>query len=134
MFTTFTGDGDILKAIELGHLEDDDMEKDVFEQTLINQQNGFKHQKMAVDSGYWPTYRFNPDNAAKGKNPLTLDYKKPKVSVEEYVYTENRFKMLTKMDPERAKALLKKSQENVDSVWKDYEHMASLDFSDKKED
>ncbi|MEN8192417.1 MAG: pyruvate:ferredoxin (flavodoxin) oxidoreductase [Bacteroidota bacterium] len=96
--------------------------------------DGFKHQKLAVDSGYWPTYRFNPDNVAKGKNPLTLDYKKPKVSVEEYVYTENRFKMLTKMDPERAKALLKQSQEHVDAVWKDYSHMASLDFSDKKED
>ncbi len=96
--------------------------------------NGFKHQKMAVDSGYWPTYRFNPDNVVKGKNPLTLDYKKPKVSVEEYVYTENRFKMLTKMDPERAKMLLKSSQEHVDAVWRDYEHMANLDFSDKKED
>jgi pyruvate-ferredoxin/flavodoxin oxidoreductase len=96
--------------------------------------HGFKHQKMAVDSGYWPTYRFNPENVAKGKNPLTLDYKKPKVSVEEYVYTENRFKMLTKMDPERAKMLLKSSQAHVDSVWKDYSHMASLDFSEKKED
>ncbi len=96
--------------------------------------DGFKHQKLAVDSGYWPTYRFNPDNVAKGKNPLTLDYKKPKISVEEYVYTENRFKMLTKMDPERAKTLLKRSQEFVDSVWEDYSHMASLDFSHKKEE
>ncbi len=95
---------------------------------------GFKHQKMAVDSGYWPTYRFNPANVAKGKNPLTLDYKQPKISVEEYVYTENRFKMLTKMDPERAKTLLKKSQAHVDAVWKDYSHMASLDFSEQKED
>ncbi|MCF6269230.1 MAG: pyruvate:ferredoxin (flavodoxin) oxidoreductase [Melioribacteraceae bacterium] len=96
--------------------------------------DGFTHQKLAVDSGYWPAYRFNPDNVVKGKNPLTLDYKKPKISVEEYVYTENRFKMLTKMDPERAKTLLKKSQEFVDSVWEDYSHMASLDFSSKKEE
>lgn len=95
---------------------------------------GFKHQKLAVDSGYWPMYRYNPDNVANGKNPLKLDYKKPKISVKDYVYTENRFKMLTKMDPERAKTLLEKSQENVDSVWREYSHMASLDFSKKEEE
>ncbi len=94
----------------------------------------FKHQKLAVDSGYWPMYRYNPANVAQGKNPLKLDYKGPKIPVEEYVYTENRFKMLTKMDPERAKMLLEKSQAHVKAVWKEYSHMASLDFSKKEEE
>jgi len=48
MFTTYTGDTDILKAMELGHLEDADLEKDVFEQTIINQQKSFKHQKIKL--------------------------------------------------------------------------------------
>jgi pyruvate-ferredoxin/flavodoxin oxidoreductase len=95
---------------------------------------GFKHQKLAVDSGYWPMYRYNPDNVTIGKNPLKLDYKAPKIPIEDYVYTENRFKMLTKSHPERAKELLKLAQNSVDSVWREYSHMASLDFSKKEEE
>ena len=95
---------------------------------------GFKHQKLAVDSGYWPMYRYNPDNIALGKNPLKLDYKAPKIPIEDYVYTENRFRMLTKSHPDRAKELLKLAQTSVDSVWREYSHMASLDFSKKDEE
>ena len=43
---------------------------------------GFVQQKLAVDSGYWPIYRFNPENVALGKNPLKLDSKDPKIKEE----------------------------------------------------
>ncbi len=79
-------------------------------------------------------YRYNPDNIAVGKNPLKLDYKGPKVPIEDYVYTENRFKMLTKSHPERAKDLLKLAQVSVDAVWSEYSSMAARDFSLKKEE
>jgi len=93
---------------------------------------GFKHQKLAVDTGYWPIYRYNPENVALGKNPLKLDYKEPKLPISDYVYTENRFKMLTKSHPERAAELLKLAQASVDSVWSEYSNMAARDFSLKK--
>ena len=96
--------------------------------------HGFQHQKLAVDSGYWPIYRFNPENVALGKNPLKLDYKGPKIPVKDYLYTENRYKMLTKSHPERAKHLLEMSQEHVKTVWKQYSHQASLDYSDTDEE
>ncbi len=91
--------------------------------------NGFKQQKLAVDSGYWPMFRYNPENIYAGKNPLKLDYKGPKIPLKDYTYNETRFKMLTKSMPERAKELLAKGQEHVKEVWKIYENMASMDYS-----
>ena len=52
---------------------------------------------MAVDSGYW--------TLAEGKAPLILDSKKPTIPVAEYIYTENRYKQLTRNNPEVAKKL-----------------------------
>jgi len=92
-------------------------------------EKGFVQQKLAVDSGYWPIYRFNPDNIQQGKNPLKLDYKGPKVPLKDYLYNENRYKMLTKSHPERAKELLGIAQEHVKEVWKLYSHQASMDYS-----
>ncbi len=98
---------------------------------------GFEQQKLAVDSGYWPLYRYNPENIKKGKNPLKLDYKGPKIPLEDYIYNETRYKMLTKANPERAKKLLADAQEHVNEMWKIYSHMASMDYShflEKQED
>jgi len=92
-------------------------------------EKGFVQQKLAVDSGYWPMYRFNPENIKQGKNPLKLDYKGPKIPLKDYVYNENRYKMLTKSHPERAKELLALAQEHVKEVWKLYSHQASMDYS-----
>ncbi len=102
----------------------------------IDMSKGFVQQKLAVDSGYWPIYRFNPNNISSGKNPLKLDSKDPKIPLKEYIYTENRYRMLTKSHPERAKDLLKMSQEHVNESWKQYKYMAEMDYShlaDKEE-
>ncbi len=95
----------------------------------IDMEKGFEHQKLAVDSGYWPLYRYNPENIKAGKNPLKLDYKGPKIPLEEYIYKENRYRMLQKANPERAKKLLAEAQEHVKEMWKIYSHMASMDYS-----
>ncbi len=95
----------------------------------IQMEKGFYQQKLAVDSGYWPLYRYNPDNVKSGKNPLKLDYRGPKIPLENYIYNETRYKMLTKSHPERAKQLLKAAQEHVNELWKIYSHMASMDYS-----
>jgi len=66
---------------------------------------GVEQQKLAVNSGYWNLYRFNPALTAEGKNPLILDSKAPSMSVEEYMNTETRFKTVMQTFPERAKKL-----------------------------
>ncbi len=90
---------------------------------------GFEHQTLAVDTGYWPIFRFNPDNVKEGKNPLKLDYKGPKIPITDYIYTETRYKMLTKSNPERAKMLAELAQNQAEEVWKSYSHLAEQDFS-----
>jgi len=64
-----------------------------------------KHEKLAVDAGYWLLYRYNPLNKLEGKNPLTLDSKEPKISVQEFLDAEKRYSGLKNIFPERAKQL-----------------------------
>ncbi len=97
----------------------------------INMAKGMESQKLAVDSGYWPLFRFNPDNVKEGKNPLKLDSKAPKVKLEDYIYKETRYKMLTKSHPKEAAELLIMAQEDVLKRWKIYEQMAAFDYSKK---
>jgi pyruvate-ferredoxin/flavodoxin oxidoreductase len=87
---------------------------------------GLTQQKLAVDSGYWPLIRFNPALAKKGENPFKLDSKAPKIPLQDYVYNETRYKMLTKSMPERAKMLLKMAQQEVNDRWQLYERMAKM--------
>jgi len=79
---------------------------------------------MAVDSGYWPLLRYIPEHFAEGKNPFVLDSKAPSLPVKDYIYTENRYKMLTASDPAAAEELAKELQAFVDSRWKQYEDLA----------
>ncbi len=95
----------------------------------INMAKGMEHQKAAVESAYWPLFRFNPTLAKEGKNPLKLDSKPPKIKVQDYAYTETRYKMLTKFNPENAKKLMELAQKHVNMKWHYYEQLASIDYS-----
>ncbi len=97
-----------------------------------NLAKGMEHQKLAVDCGHWPLYRYNPENIAEGKNPLRLDSKSPKIKIDEYIYRETRYKMLQKINPARSKYLLGLAQEEVDKKWKHYEQLAAMDYSNEK--
>jgi pyruvate-ferredoxin/flavodoxin oxidoreductase len=88
---------------------------------------GLNQQKLAVDSGAWPLYRYNPALATEGKNPLTLDSKAPKIPLKDYVYNETRYSSLVRVDEERAEKLLKLAQEDVTARWKQYEQMAAME-------
>jgi pyruvate-ferredoxin/flavodoxin oxidoreductase len=94
----------------------------------INMTTGLQNQKAAVNSGHWLLYRFNPERAAKGENPLQLDSPTPRIKLGEYRAMENRFKMLDKSHPEHAKALLAQAQEEVNLRWKLYQHLAARDL------
>ena len=92
---------------------------------------GPDQQTLAVKSGYWPLVRFNPELIKEGKNPLQLDSKAPSIPLEDYIYNENRYNILRKTIPDEAAKLLVEAQEDVNRRWKIYEHMASMDYSDK---
>ncbi|MFC1491054.1 pyruvate:ferredoxin (flavodoxin) oxidoreductase [Nitrospinota bacterium] len=88
----------------------------------INMTTGMNNQKAAVDSGQWMLYRYNP---AKVENPLTLDSGPPKIPVGQYMAMENRFNMLSIIQPEKAQRMVQEAQEDVQHRWKLYSQMAS---------
>lgn len=90
---------------------------------------GTDQQKAAVESGYWPLFRYHPENIAKGENPLHLDSKAPKISFEEYAYKETRYNMLAAMKPALARELLQQAEEDVKQRWQLYEQMASIKYN-----
>ena len=92
----------------------------------INMRQGFETQKLAVQSGHFPLFRYNPDLAEQGQNPLQLDSKKPSISFEDYAYQQNRFKMLTKSKPKDAKRFLALGQQDVIARWNLYEQFAAM--------
>ena len=88
--------------------------------------NGYEHQKQAVNSGYWPLYRFNPQLKDEGKNPLQLDSKPPTFDFEEYAYGENRYRSLRQSKPEMAEKLLKLAKGDVAERFALMEQLAKL--------
>jgi pyruvate-ferredoxin/flavodoxin oxidoreductase len=62
-------------------------------------------QKLAVESGHWPLYRYIPKLAEENKNPFQLDSSDPKIPLRDYIYTEGRYRMLQQSDPDLARAL-----------------------------
>ena len=85
---------------------------------------GLEQQQAAVDSGYWPLYRYNPDRVAQGLNPFELDSKPPRLPLDKYIYREGRYRMLTQSQPERAARLLELAQADVKGRWDIYLRLA----------
>jgi pyruvate-ferredoxin/flavodoxin oxidoreductase len=90
----------------------------------IDMAKGMGHQKMAVESGYWPLYHFNPLLRAQGKNPFVLDSGAPKISLKDYAYAETRYRMLAQADPVTAEKLITEAQKEVTERFKKLEQMA----------
>ncbi|HEY8346633.1 MAG TPA: pyruvate:ferredoxin (flavodoxin) oxidoreductase [Symbiobacteriaceae bacterium] len=86
---------------------------------------GMLQQKLAVDSGHWPLYRYDPRLKAQGKNPLQLDSPGPKIPLKDYIYNETRYRILAKADPEAAAQLLAEAEEEIRARWEWYRKMAS---------
>jgi pyruvate-ferredoxin/flavodoxin oxidoreductase len=88
---------------------------------------GARQQKLAVESGQWLLYRYDPRRAEAGENPLQVDSQAAKTRLQDYLLSENRFKMLTKSRPEEAKKLFAQAQGDADRRWKFYEFLAKRD-------
>ena len=90
----------------------------------INMTTGMQNQKVAVESGEWLLYRYNPERAQQGENPLILDSRTPTKKVQDFLSMETRFKMLTKSKPEDAKRLWAEAQHDAETRYRLYEYMA----------
>jgi pyruvate-ferredoxin/flavodoxin oxidoreductase len=88
--------------------------------------HGLEQQKLAVQSGYWPLMRYNPDLRESGKNPFQLDSKAPAIRLKEYTYREARYTMLARSNPELAAELLVEAQDDVERQWRVYSARAAM--------
>jgi len=91
--------------------------------------DGIEHQKMAVETGYWPLFRYDPRRADRGENPLMLDSPAPKSELAKFTKTENRFRMLEKKDPARSHELDRLAQAEVQKRFAFYQRLASMQAS-----
>jgi pyruvate-ferredoxin/flavodoxin oxidoreductase len=96
----------------------------------INMTTAMTDQKLAVETGQWLLYRYNPDLAPLGKNPLQLDSRPPKGKLADYFNMENRFKMLMQADPQTARQLLAEAEMDIATRWALYEYLASRPYGE----
>lgn len=90
--------------------------------------HGLNQQKLAVESGVWPLYRFDPRRSAEGKPPLQLDSGKVKARVRDYHANDTRFRMVQKMDPERYARLEAQAERESAARVELYKQLAQVQF------
>jgi pyruvate-ferredoxin/flavodoxin oxidoreductase len=89
---------------------------------------GLEQQKLAVQSGAWPLYRYNPTLLEEGKNPLIMDSKEPTIPLSQYAYNETRYRMLLQSNEQRAEELMKQAQQDAKRRWTLYHQMAAMQY------
>ncbi len=93
----------------------------------IDMSTSMTHQKDAVNSAYWPLFRYDPRSAVEGGHPFHLDSRKPTIPLQKFAATEARYAMLARSSPERAKQLMSMAQKDIDERWHFYEQMAGIE-------
>ena len=93
-----------------------------------------EQSKLAVQSGHWPMYRYDPRLAVQGQNPLIIESKEPSIPMSQYAYNETRYKMLIQMNEDRAEDLMKEAQHDAKSRWTLYQQMAAMHYEKDAEE
>ena len=83
--------------------------------------------KRAVEAGYWPLYRYNPDLAAQGKNPFTLDSKPATGDYKEFILGENRYAALKQQFPEEAATLFARAEQEAKDKYDYYKKLNDME-------
>jgi len=96
--------------------------------------HGLSQQKLAVESGVWPLYRFDPRRTAEGKPPLRLDSGPVKARVRDYHANETRFRMVQKMDPQRYARLEAQAERESAARVELYKQLAQVQIETTRED
>ncbi len=97
----------------------------------VDLSNNHRQQKLAVESGHWPLFRFDPNKSALGKNPLHLDSKEPSIPYRDYIMTETRFNMLWHSHPENAEKFLKQAQQEVNHRYNFYKQLSEINWNEE---
>jgi pyruvate-ferredoxin/flavodoxin oxidoreductase len=91
----------------------------------INMGLSQEEEKRAVETGYWPLYRYDPRLKEAGKNPFILDSKEPKGDFQEFLMGEVRYSSLTRSFPEAAEVLFEKAEKDMRERYETYKEMAA---------
>jgi len=89
-------------------------------------EDAMDHQKLAVETGFWPLFRYDPRRRAQGKAPLVLDSRAPKKPFADYAMREARFRMLFKTNPDHAEELLDAAQQDIEDHWEKLKALAQV--------
>jgi pyruvate-ferredoxin/flavodoxin oxidoreductase len=92
----------------------------------VDMSNNLRQQDMAVNSGHWPLFRYDPRKIDAGENPLHMDSKAPSIPYRDYLASETRFSVLNRTHPDDAERFLKLAQKHVESKYSLYEQLAHL--------
>ena len=93
----------------------------------IDMSKGAEHQKLAVKSGYWPLWRYDPRHSHHGDHPLRLDSRAPTVPFTEFARSQTRFSLLERANPAEADRLFALAQHDIDERWHFYEQLGELE-------
>jgi pyruvate-ferredoxin/flavodoxin oxidoreductase len=96
----------------------------------VDMKYNHRQQNLAVDSGHWPLFRFDPGLIAQGKNPIKIDSKPPSVPYRDFVQSETRFAMLWRSHPDDAERFLKEAQHEVTERYHHYQQLAELEWEE----
>ncbi len=87
---------------------------------------GMEQQKRAMQTGYWPLYRYDPRREAEGEPALKLDSPKPKLRLQDFLEQEARYKILMNADPERAATLAELAQEQIQERYERLDRLSKI--------
>jgi len=96
----------------------------------VDMSNNHRQQNLAVKSGHWPLFRFDPSKAKEGKNPMKLDSAEPSIPYRDFVKTETRFNMLWQTHPEAAERFLEQAQQDVKNRYNYYKQLSELEWNE----
>jgi pyruvate-ferredoxin/flavodoxin oxidoreductase len=91
----------------------------------LNMRFGMRQQKLAVECGHWPLYRFKPAAAGRDRQEFVLDSQAPSIPLKNYAYNEIRYRMLSHTNPVEAKRLLGLAQADINQRWEVYSNLAN---------
>jgi pyruvate-ferredoxin/flavodoxin oxidoreductase len=90
----------------------------------LDMEKGLDQQSLAVESAYWPLFRYDPRRTATGESPLKLDSAPPSVDLLQYVEGENRYRQVKQANPERFATIMEQQQKHVKSRYQLYVDLA----------
>jgi pyruvate-ferredoxin/flavodoxin oxidoreductase len=96
----------------------------------VDLSNNHRQQNLAIKSGHWPLFRFDPSKAKLGKNPMKLDSAEPSIPYRDFVKTETRFSMLWQTHPEAAEHFLEQAQKDVKNRYRYYKQLSELEWTE----